>query len=626
MKSDFFAAKVCIGATLFFLVCGSAFAEDAAAREYDLGNVIVSATKTQTYQGEVGSSTTVISADDIKKTGKRNVLEVLRDVPGVIVSQSGAFGGTTSVYLRGAKSEQTLVMIDGVEVNDPIGSGGSRTFNFAHLVTDSIERIEIVRGPQSPLYGSDAMAGVINIITKRGKGKPGAGGYFEGGSHNTFRENLASSGAIDKFNYSLSITRLDSNGINKVTVGDENDPYHNTAISSKFGYKIFDNAELSLVANYTDTVTSTDYGARQDVSNYTGRSKDLVTKFVFDQAINSVWSHTLSFSYHDMRTKDKKEWDAVNLDTVNDWYKGNNKKVEWQHNISPVKWNVLTAGFEYEDESGSSKQDRKSIYDYACYFQDQFKFWEKLFTTPGVRVDSHELFGGKTTYKISTAYFIAQTATRLKGNWGTGFKAPTLYQLYSQEDYGGGPIGDPGLKPEESTGYDLGFEQYLFNDKLSFDLTYFHNDFRNMIDYDMGLSKFLNIGRARTKGFEVGLKVSPIETLALGANFTYTDTENKKTGLQLLRRPKRQFNFDANWAFLPNANLNLGINHVGSRKDSGYITDKSYTIARLASSYDITENFQVFGRIENLFDKEYQEVDGYATTGRSFYGGIKAKF
>jgi len=648
MKKAIFS---CIIMAILIMV-NQAWADEAQATEsagqetadvkYDLGNVIVSATKTETYQAEIGSSTTVITAEDIKKTGKRTVEAVLRDVPGVTVMQTGALGDQASVYLRGAKPGQTLVMIDGVEVNDPISV--DRSFDFANLITDNIERIEIVRGPQSTLYGSDAMAGVINIITKKGTGKPKAEGYFEGGSHSTFRENFGLSGiALDKLDYSFSATRLDSEGISAAEGGSENDPYHNISLSSRVGYEILDSAKLSLVAHYTDAKKSIDTSDNNypyafiDMPNYTSWSKDLATKLTFDQSINSWWTHTLSFSYHDIRRKDKKEWDPVNQDNVNDWYKGDTKEVEWQNNFSPVKWNILTVGFEYEDETGSSyysvnpdpwlsssKQDRKSVNNMGYYFQDQLKICDKLFITPGVRVDDNELFGEKTTYKVSAAYVVSETGTRLKANWGTGFKAPSLYQLYSN-------YGNSNLRPDESRSYDFGFEQGFFKDKVSFDLVYFHNDFKNMVDFDLDTAsptyyKYINVGKATTKGFEFGTRFIPIDTLTLGANFTYTYTENKETGQQLLRRPKSQVNFDANWIFLPNANLNFGVNYVGSRKDSGYITDKAYTIVRMAASYDITKNLQVFGRIENLFDKKYQEVYGYETMGRSFYAGIKGSF
>ncbi len=616
--------------------------KETADIKYDLGNVIVSATKTETYQAEIGSSTTVITAEDIRKSGKRSVQEVLRDVPGLTVIQTGTLGGPTSVFMRGANSGQTLVMVDGIEVNDPISD--NRSFNFANLLTDNIERIEVVRGPQSTLYGSDAMAGVINIITKKGTGKPKVEGSFEGGSHNTFSENFGLSGtALDKLDYSFSATRLDSDGISAAEGGSENDPYHNLALSSKIGYKILNNAQLNLSVNYVNARTGSDYSSNQDVSNYTSWSKDLAAKVAFDQAINSYWTHILSFSYHDIHRKDRKDWDPVcYYKTIADWYKGNNKKIEWQHNISPIGWNTVTAGFEYEKESGSSyyesndydyygfsadKQDRKSIDNYGYYLQDQLKVWDRLFITPGLRVDDHEIFGTKATYKFSTAYLIPESGTRLKANWGTGFKAPTLYQLYDASS------GDPNLRAEESRSYDFGFEQNFLGDKLSLDLTYFHNKYKNLIDWVMTdlvtyEGHYYNVGKAKTKGWELGAKVRPLDNLILSANYTYTYTENEENGLKLARRPENQVNFDVDWGFLPGANLNFGMNYVGSRRDSDYNTvkDKAYTIFRMAGSYDITKNFQVFARIENLFDKNYQEVYGYETLGRSFYAGVKGKF
>jgi len=614
-------------AVMIVLITNHVLAEEekGSGVKYNLGNIIVSATKTESYQAEVGSSSTVITAEDIEKTGKRTVHEVLRDVPGVAVMQSGAFGGTTSIYLRGAKPGQTLVLINGIEVNDPMST--DRSFDFAHLTVDNIERIEVVRGPQSTLYGSDAMAGVINIITKKGKGKPKFSGSFESGSHRTFKENFGVSGGAEKLNYSLSASRLDSDGINKVDSGTENDGYENTVVSSNMGYKISDNSELSLVTTFTDAQTDIDNGASDDDPNYTAWWRNIAGKIAFDHAVNSIWDHKLSFSYSETIRKYKDDPDSVDLaDNTHNWFKGDMKKFEWQHNVSPVDWDTLTCGFEYEEERGFGdgrntwdRFDRKTIDSAGYYLQNQFKLWEKLFITPGLRIDDHELFGAETTYKISTAYLIPQTGTRLKGNWGTGFKAPSLYQLYSS-------YGSPSLKPDESKSYDFGFEQGFFKDKVSFDLMRFHNDFRNMVDWDSATSKYKNIGRAETKGFEIGAKFLPVENFTIGTNFTYTDTKDKETGLELQRRPKRQANLDVNWRFMAKANLNLGVTYVGSRKDTGYTTSKDYTKLGLACLYDITNNFQIFTRIENLFDKKYQEVQGYATEGRSFYAGAKADF
>jgi len=596
--------------------------------KYNLGEVIVAATKTEQYQAEVGSSTTVITAEELKKKGKRTVLEVLRDVPGVSVAQSGAFGGLTSVYLRGSKSGHTLVLIDGIELNDPMKADRSFDYGFAHLLIDNIERIEVVRGPQSTLYGSDAIGGVINIITKKGKGKPKWEALFEGGSDNTFKETLALSGSEDKLNFSFSLLRLDSDGVSQTADTSEDDGYENITFSTRLGYEILEDANLDFALRFTDAEYDYDNRAYQDDPNKVGWWRNIAGKIAFDQAINSFWDHRFSFSYSQTRRKYKDEPDSVDTaDNTHNWFKGEMKKLEWQHNVYPVDWSTLTCGFEYEQERGfgdgrasTNRLDRKTVDNGGCYFQNQFRLWESLYITPGLRVDEHELFGTETLYKVSTAYLILQTRTRLKGNWGTGFKAPSLYQLYHPS------YGDTALAPDESKSYDFGFGQRFWNDKISFDLTYFHNDFKNMIAYSSG--SYRNIDNAETKGVELECSFKPIEVLTIGANYTYTKTEDKDTGKKLARRPRKQAGVDLNWTFLEKGNVNLTTSYIGSRWDNSANTlkAKAYTKVDLCASYNLTETFQIFGRIENLFDKKFQQVRGYANPGASFYGGAKATF
>jgi len=261
------------------------------------------------------------------------------------------------------------------------------------------------------------------------------------------------------------------------------------------------------------------------------------------------------------------------------------------------------------------------------YLQNQFKFRDRLFVTPGLRVDDHQLFGAESTYKISAVYHILETGTSLKVNYCTAFKAPSLYQLYSS-------YGDPALNPDKSKSYDFGFEQKLFGNRLSFSLTRFRSDFKDMVDFDSVAWKYMNVGRARTEGYEAGAGLRILDGLTLNANFTYTDTENKDTGLELLRRPRHQVNFVLDWRFMPGADLNLGMTYVGRRRDvvydasynENFVKDKAYTVFRIASSYELTRNFRLFARIENLFDKKYEEIPGYAVPGRSFYAGVKASF
>ena len=592
-----------------------------------LGKIIVTATKTEQYQAEIGSSTTVITEEELSKKSKTFVLDVLRDTPGVSVMQSGSFGGSASLYLRGSKTGYTLVMIDGVEVNDPMSI--DRSFDFAHLLTDGIQKIEIVRGPQSTLYGSDAIGGVINIITKKGKGKPKWQALFEGGSYNTFKKVLSYEGSNEKFNYYFSLIHLNSDGISKAKDGAEDDAYRNITFSSRLGCQILENTDLDLVFHYIDAKYDYDDGAYEDDPNKVGWWKNIISKITLNQTANSFWNYKLSFSYSKTKRMYRDDSDSVDtFDNIHNWYIGDNKKFEWQNNFVPVEWSTVTAGFEYEKERGFSdgrnfwdRFDRKSVDNKGYYLQNQINLQDKFFATVGVRVDDHELFGTETTYKISTAYFISQTGTRLKANWGTGFKAPSLYQLYSS-------YGDPDLEPDKSNSYDFGFEQSLLNNKISFGLTYFHNNFKNMVDLDMVTLKYKNFGRVKTKGIETELAFNPWKDLKITINYTYLDTENKETGKELGRRPKNQINFDINYRFLDKGNLNISTTYVGSRWNDNANTEKlkQYTKVDLTIIYNLTKNSQIFARVENLFDKEYMQIRGYETPGASFYAGVKIVF
>jgi vitamin B12 transporter len=597
--------------------------ERRPAAKYNLGEVIVTATKTEQYQAEVGSSTTVITAEEIEKRGKMTAVELLRTVPGVSIIQNGGLGSFAQLYLRGGAPGYTMVMIDGVEIKYLMEHDGG-FFDFAHLTTDNIERIEIIRGPQSTL---------INIITKKGEGPPKFSISFEGGSHNTLRELLGLSGSTEKINYSFSVSRVDSEGISSAAEGAEKDGCEITTASSRLGFNILEDSELSLVLRYSDADIDIDDGAYEDDPNYTARKKMFSSKIQFDQPLTDWWEHKLFFSFLDTERNYRDPSDSI--DTTEDkdsWYKGDVKKFDWQHNFSPFDFDTITCGFDYKEERGSSyycsggwisKAERENVDNKGYYFQNQLKLWEKFFTTVGLRIDDHELFGTETTYKLSSAYLIPQTGTRFKANWGTGFRAPSIYQLYSS-------YGDPNLNPEKSESYDFGVEQNLLDNKLSLGLTYFHNDFKNLINYSFATSKYENIGKAETKGIEAEVTFKAIEDLTIGANYTYLDTEDKETGLELLRRPESQAGLNLNWQFLEKANLNLGITYVGKRSDyTPYPTrgtNKDYTKVDISTSYDLTENFQIFGRIENLFDEEYQEVYGFTRPGQSFSAGIKATF
>ncbi|MBM4278222.1 MAG: TonB-dependent receptor, partial [Deltaproteobacteria bacterium] len=511
-------------------------------------------------------------------------------------------------------------------------------------------RIEVIRGPQSTLYGSDAIGGVINIITKKGEGKPKFSLSAEGGSFTTFRETAGVSGGNRWVNYSLSLSRLDTEGISaagKKYGNYERDGYKNTSLSTRLGFTPLDNLNIDFILRYVNAESELDYsgGIGGDDPNYIQRSNQLLFKTeaglsLFDQ----FWNQKLGFAINNHHRDYKNKIDPWNPLYEKSNYDGELIKFDWQHHMKLHKTNAITFGFEYEREEGRSKYyyeyfgwpgqsilPKKRANTKGYYFQDEIRLRDRFFATLGIRVDDHSRFGTETTYRVAPAYLIKETGTKVKGTFGTGFKAPTLYQLYAPATLWG-PIGNKDLKPEKSKGSDFGIEQELLKKRVILGATYFRNDFKNLINYESGLG-YININKAKTEGGELSASVKPIDHLTLSFNYTHTDTEDKRTKKDLLRRPKNKFGLDINYHFFDKGNVNLGVIYVGKRDDMDWsvwparrVELDGYALVNLAASYNITNNFQLFGRIDNLFNKEYEEAKGWGTPGLSLFGGIKLSF
>lgn len=627
--------KYAVALGLVLAVCGSALAEEKTAQ---LGEVVVTATRDEVPIEQVGSSITVVTAKEIEQQQKRTVADALRMVPGLDLVRTGSFGGTTAVFMRGAKSEHTLVLIDGIEMNDPSSSGGG--YNFSNLTTDNIERIEILRGPQSTLYGSHAIGGVINIITKRGDGKLKGFLSAEGGSFATARENAGINGGTNLLQYSLSVSRLDTGGVSAAGErygNKERDGYQNTAVAGRLGITPTDNTEIDLTLRYDRSRTSVDNGGGtgKDDPNHIMKSDELFFRTQgWLSLFNGLWEQKLGVSFADTSWRDDNDKDAQHTlasDMLRSSFHGQSVKIDWQNTVKPHKTTTLVLGVETNEDNGksdyflgtgySSEVSERFARTTGVYLQDQLNLFDAWFSTLGVRVDDHSKFGTEATYRFTTAYLIKQTDTRLKGSYGTGFKAPSLYQLYSS-------YGSADLKPDKSIGWDLGVEQGLPFMKTTLGATWFRNEYSQTIDFDMTTYKYNNITKAHTHGLELTAALQPIDDLTLKAAYTYLETKDDISGKQLVRRPKNKASFDINYSFLKKANVNLGVIYVGTRYGD---TDnnnkmKDYLLVNLAGSYDITKNLQVFGRIDNLFDRQYEEVAGYGTPGIGAYGGVKVSF
>jgi vitamin B12 transporter len=551
------------------------------------------------------------------------------------------------VFMRGANSEHTLVLLDGIELNDPSSPGGR--YDFANLPTDNIERVEILRGPQSTLYGSRAMGGVINIITKRGMGDPT--GFFsaQGGSFHTTTEKAGISGGTDRYNYSLGLSRFDSDGFSaagKKYGNTENDGNQNSSVKTRLGITPTSNLTIDFILNYLKNRTDLDNngGVGGDDPNNIQKSEQISFRSQADLALfGNRWEQRLGVSLNDLNREVNNSSDPAHpSDISRASYHGQSITVDWQHTLHLHETNSLTLGIESKEENAKSNYYSESAWGpfsspweehtartTGYYLQDQVRLWDSWFTTLGGRLDDHSSFGLKGTYRFTSAYNVKQTNSTVKGSYGTAFRAPSLYQLYAP-DY-----GDKNLNPEKSTGWDLGVEQSLFGGKMTMGATYFHNDFDDLINFDSNLYKYDNIARATTQGVELTASVHPIDELTLRAGYTYTKTEDKETGLELLLRPKNKISADGNYRFLKNANLNLGIIYVGTRFNTVYdpntfaatrVKMSEYLLANLAASYDVSKNIQIFGRVDNLFDRNYEEITGYGTAGMSAFCGGKVSF
>ncbi|MCL2103100.1 MAG: TonB-dependent receptor [Syntrophorhabdaceae bacterium] len=635
---------------LVFLFVALPFQANGAtdlAGQQNMDEIVVTATRLQTPWREVGSSIIVITAEQMREQGKTTVIDAIRSVPSLSVAQTGGPGQTASVFMRGAKSEHTLVLIDGVDMNDPSSPG--RGFDFSKLTVSNIDRIEILQGPQSTLYGSDAMGGVINIITKKGTGKLLSGAVaFEGGSYRTFTENAWIGGNNELFNYFVDISRMDTDGFSaadKRRGNTERDGYSNTTLSTRVGITPSKNFDADIILRFINVNYDIDNfgGVGGDDPNNKGKTKQLFLRAqsrfsMFDD----LWEQKFGFSLSDY---DQKFQNGIDADHPSDLdrstYEGRIVKFDWQHNLHLHETNTLTLGLESKKEKASSTYYEESIWgsfssDFAeqsarinsFYIQDHIRLWDSWFTTLGARVDDHNRYGTKSTFRAASSYLFRKTSTRIKGSYGTGFKAPSLYQLYSS-------YGNIDLDPEKSAGWDVGIEQSFFRERLKFGATYFRNDFKSLVDFDSATSRFVNVGEARTRGVEITLFGRPIEDLVLRAGYTYTEAKDSATGEKLLRRPRNKASFGANYRFLSKGNADLEILWVGRRDDSYYNNSTftasreklgSYTLVNLAASFDVAKNFKILCRIVNLFDKKYEEVFGYGTPGLSAYGGIRVSF
>lgn len=625
--------------TASLLVAAPAPAQDTER----LDEIVVTATRIATPIDEVASAVSVITRDDIERRQYQTLDEALNEVPGLAVVRLGPAGTVASVFTRGTESNHTLVLLDGVEITDPSTPDGA--FNFSNLLLDDVDRIEIVRGPQSTLYGSDALGGVVNIITRRGEGPFRVRAGFESGTQRTFIERAGVSGSRGRLSYRLSAQHYLSDGesvtpsrLRPAGAAEEDDGFENASVSARVGFAT-DSVEIDLVGRYIDTEVEVDTSAEDPDSEGNtwqrfGRAQASFS--LFDGAIEN----RLGIGYTDYNRKDTNLADSLSASFSFATNEGDKTKLDWQGDTVVFTDHVLSLGLETEEEkaessasfsSGFASVTDESARTNAGFAQVLSRFGESLSTSLALRADDHERFTTEVTWRVSATYRVAPWGTRLKAAYGTGFKAPSLQQLFGANSFGGFGIfvGNPSLGPETSTGFDVGFEQSLLDGRLRAGLSYFEIAIDDLIAFNATFTSLLNQDRADIHGLEGFASLALGGGLSVRADYTFTRSEDG-TGLDLLRRPKHKLSVDADWRPRDRLQLSAGAIFTGRRTDIDAVSfarikTPSYALARLGASYGLNQSWTLIGRVDNALDKDYETADGFRGLGRSILAGLRRR-
>ncbi len=663
------AAHLCAAST----IVSTALASQAYAQEATIPEITVTAIRSEQTLQRTGSAVTIISQDEIVRSSARTVDDLLRQSPGLTINTSGGPGQLQNVLLRGAEARHTLLLIDGVRVNDPSATGGE--MDFSAIALDNVDRIEILRGPQSALYGSDAMGGVIQIFTKKGRTGHGGAISVEAGSYGTKETRANLHGAQGPIFYSLGVSAFNTDGFSAIgyripRIAGALPPLEadgSTRLSGDFniGWRASDVLTLEAGVSRTDNRAQIDsVGAYPDVPGNTRtiltRSYLSATHLAFDGLLRSKLTLFSTQTDRNLNTFYRYGAGATDYTSTRFAYQGEREGAEYQGDLRLGAFGQLTLGARTERDK--AEQGLGELYPVVTSqttsvkarqtTNSAFGIWSKTIgenwnVSLGARLDdvsgADSIKGGRGgvtfgTWRATSSYLITQTGTKLRGSIGTGAKAPSLYQLYSE-------YGTSALAPEKSLGFDIGFDQRI-NARLDLSASYFSNSFRNLIDFastspPCGATQYteyfgeryygcyVNVARAKTQGLELELKASLIpEFVRLKAAYTHLNAKDETTGLDLARRPKHTARLALEYRPREGWLIEPRLTFVGARFDAPGEKKplSAYTRLDAYGEYRITENATAYVRLENLTNAHYENVLNYGTAGRSGYAGLRVKW
>lgn len=602
---------------LLWALAGAPYAVAESDRSNVIDEIVVEATRLAQTPAETGSSITVIDRERLDTLAFPYALDAIAYAPGVTINQNGAFGGSATVRIRGASSEQTLVLINGVPTNDASSPGGG--FNFARLDTENIERIEVLKGPQSTLWGTDAIGGVVSITTRRPE--PGLAGnlFLEGGSFDTRRGGAAIGGASALGEFRIAATRTDTDGISKADEDNgnrEEDGFEADTYTARGALNLPGEARLSADLLWTDAESEFDsfaFGAQGNVgdgdelSETEERSGNLSLLF---PALDGRLENLFLIGYSEIERANFTDGAAS--------FSAEGERTLYRYQGTAFLGDRHTLAFGLEREKTETQTDDTTID--GTFLLYEFQPSAQLTLTAGLRRDDHDTFGAETTARLAAAYAVSESLN-LRASWGEGFKAPTLFQ--TTFFCCGASAANADLTPETSEAFDIGADWR--GERTTVSATLFRQDTEDLINFSFAIGGYENIAEVESQGFELSVEHALSASWATALSYTYLDTETG-TGDPLFRLPEHAVDFTLAYSPSERWSGTLLVRHNGTEENTDNTSLDSWTRVDLSGRFALGERAELFGRIENLLDEDYQQILGYGTPGRSATVGMRYRF
>ncbi|MFH1496900.1 MAG: TonB-dependent receptor [Verrucomicrobiota bacterium] len=577
-----------------------------------LDEVVVSATRTPNELRTTGSSVEKISGDDVARRQLPSLASALNGVAGAPVTTGGT-GGATSIFLRGSNSNQTLVLVDGVR----LGDSNALYANYIGGAAPSwFDTIEVVKGPQSTLYGADAVGGAVSINAQRGQGAPTASISAEAGSFGTYGSRLAAQGERGPWAYSAFVAGQHT----------DNDRANNSSDNSTLVVRVdrtlTDTVSVgSTIRGYHGRVESPDSTAVNDPNNYDTEQNWLATTFVeFNPTEDLTAKLTVGGQLRRVVSKTPAPNPGFAFPGTLDNERG---LIEGQATYSGLERNRITAGFNAEHSVGENGASERSQSQWGTFLQDEINPVENVYLTAGLRYDNFNRYDDKVTGRGSIAWLVIPDRLKLRASYGTAYRTPAFTDLY-------GFFGNPNIMPETAKGGDAGVDFYLPDNRGVLSVTYFKTDYTDLITYPAPVFTPQNVGKARTAGVELASTLY-FGSVGTKAAYTYLDAKNQSTGARLLRRPRHAVDLDVWNDFGSGITAGLGVHAVADSTDIDAVTfatidGEDYTTVRVYAAWEFNDRLTLKARVENLFDEDYAAVNGFPSLGIGAFVGAEYRF